>query len=684
MMLRRFADLFATTKAPQGEQSTNAARSEFQPVDDVADLPISPTVASSEAAIDHLLKELRGLRARLQLPEGAAFIHFVYGFKEQEELPYYAYLAIRSAQACNPGWPVVLCFVNEPTGPWWREIRMSVNSVRMPTFDYFLGAQFRHYAHKSDVVRLLMLRELGGIYLDMDTLTVRSFASLLKHDFGMAVQASVGDAAAGLCNAVIWGKPNAEFLRIWIDQYRSFRSKGRDDLWDFHSVKLPGILAREHYDKITILDHRAFFYPLWTDIERILFSERGKRFLPFLDSAYGFHLWNGATEKTLRQISPSWIATSTSAYAYFVRRRVLELPEPEPELAGVEEKEAANPAKDPASLWSADDAGKNEPAIVRTMTVSGRMRKPLISIIMPTLNSEQFIRESLNSIVEQTYENIELIVVDGGSTDRTLDIVDEYDWGGRLKVVQSAPGKGISHDLNLGLAHADGAFIARMDADDIAYDWRIDGQYKFLSQYSDIDLVGSGVEKFWHDSGECRSPLWADHIRDMYLVNNPFFHPTLMFRRRIVDDGIMHYDEAFSADEDYELWGRVIRSVVTANMDCSTLKYRLHATNSQRNPNKVINKKIALERFCRAEGIYSEGLVDCLTEFQASGFVTPATYAVLSEYARTAAANDKLLSKPWPKLGWIQWALAEMPNYSKFMEWYTQAKGWKLGADPSY
>lgn len=650
-----------------------------------ADLVVSEEGAkvTSATAIDFLIDELRKLKSSASLPDGSAFLSFVYGFKEQEEFPYYAYLAIRSAQACNPSWPVVICFVNEPTGNWWLKIKPTIHTIQMPTFEFFLGARFYHYAHKSDVVRLLMLRELGGVYLDMDTLTVRSFKPLLEHDFGMAVQASsVHDSPAGLCNAVMWGRPNADFVNLWIREYASFRSKGRDDQWDFHSVKLPAILARTHHEKIAILNHRAFFFPLWTDMERVMFTENGQRFLPHLHDAYGFHLWNGATEATLLRVTPEWIANSTSVYATYVRN-VFKLPEPSAvAISGnpdnkvtplvVTTQFAPRKATPVANLIESvsDEAG---PAL-RT-----RMRKPLVSIVMPTLNSEKFIREAVNSVVDQTYENIELVVVDGGSTDRTLDILGEYEAGGRIRIVESMPGKGMGHDLNLGLANAHGAYIARMDADDIAFDWRIDAQYKFLSQYSDVELVGSGAELFWDASGECRSPLWSDHIRDTYLVNNPFFHPTVMFRRQLFDRNILKYDESFRSDEDYELWGRVIQSAITANMDCSTIKYRIHKSNSQRSPTQRTNKAIALERFCKGEGIFEPSLLEALVEFQASSFVTPNTYSVLSDYARAAVARDEAGGKPWPKLGWIQWAIVEKQGYADFMEWYTQAKGWRLG-----
>jgi hypothetical protein len=637
--------------------------------------PSRDPVKESAAAIDDLLQQLSAIRERTHLPEGTAFIHFVYGFKASEEFPFYAYMAVKSAQACNPGWPVVFCFVNEPTGPWWQDIKSSALTVQMPNFDYFQGARFYHYAHKADVVRLLMLRELGGVYLDIDTITARPFSDLLAHEFGMAVQAGFEAHAAGLCNAVMWGKPNAEFLNIWIAEYASFQSKGRDDLWDFHSVKLPAILARQHYDKITILNHRAFFYPLWSDLERILLAERGERFLPYLQDAYAFHLWNGATEGALRRLSLESIRISTSVYAHFARKALGILHPDKPLQSPGQAVNVANGRRIDKKPESDDELAEMP---VGSPAIGKRLRKPLVSIVMPTLNSERFLRQALNSIVEQTYENIELVVVDGGSTDRTLDIVRQYGRRGEIRIVESPPGSGMGHDLNVGLANARGGMIARMDADDISFEWRIEAQYRFLCDYPDVSLVGSGAELFWDSSGEARGPLWSDHIRDMYLVNNPFFHPTIMFSRHLWDEGIMRYDDEFKAEEDYELWGRLIRSTVMANMDCSTIKYRIHSANLQRTPNKIFNKKVALERFCKAEGIYTSSLVDTLIEFQMSSFVTPEMYFVLADYARTARANDGVAVRPWPKLGWIQWAITEAPSYAEFMAWYSNAKGWKI------
>jgi glycosyltransferase involved in cell wall biosynthesis len=209
------------------------------------------------------------------------------------------------------------------------------------------------------------------------------------------------------------------------------------------------------------------------------------------------------------------------------------------------------------------------------------MKMPLVSIVMPTFNSGQFIRETIHSLIEQTYPRFELIVVDGGSTDDTLAIVKSYMGDDDVELIELAPGLGIPRALNEGLAAAKGEFIARMDADDIAYPNRLTEQVRFLASIPDVGFVGSGVDQFWASSGSARSPQWHDHIVDSYLTNNPFYHPTIMFRRSLYEDGLYRYDENQVCDEDYELWGRLLTQTKAANIDASLLKYRIHAQNAQ-------------------------------------------------------------------------------------------------------
>mgnify|MGYP003345369411 FL=1 len=298
------------------------------------------------------------------------------------------------------------------------------------------------------------------------------------------------------------------------------------------------------------------------------------------------------------------------------------------------------------------------------------MKMPLVSVVMPTFNSGSFVREAIHSLIHQNYPRHELIVVDGGSTDQTLPIVRSYMGDGDLKLIELPPGLGIPKALNAGIAAAAGEFIARMDADDVAYYNRLSEQVTFLSNLPEVTVVGSGVDRFFEDSGSSRSPQWHDHIIDNYLINNPFFHPTIMIHRSIVDSGLFRYDEDQPCDEDYELWGRLLLKTKAANIDSSLLRYRVHGQNAQWDPRKHRYKAKALRGFCEPLGIADPALIDALVEFQCGNFVRHHTYEVLHAYARRAE-NEGL-----PRLGWIHHALLREPDYARFVIWFRKAKGW--------
>ena len=250
-------------------------------------------------------------------------IHFVYGFKQAEELPYYAYMAVLSALHYNPGWTVIFHYHIEPTGSHWHALKELVTLNKIENFERFGIARIHHYAHKADIVRLLALKHIGGTYLDIDTLTAKSFAPLQSSQFVMGVQADLNHNKGGLCNAAILSKPMAPFLLRWLSNYKSFHSKGRDYLWDFHSVKLPALLSHLHPNELTVLGHDAFFYPLWLDIERILVAEGSVKWLDKLNGSYLFHLWNGYTENILLTIDEKFVRNSTSAYAAIARKALV-------------------------------------------------------------------------------------------------------------------------------------------------------------------------------------------------------------------------------------------------------------------------------------------------------------------------------------------------------------------------
>jgi hypothetical protein len=245
-------------------------------------------------------------------------IHFVHLYPPGD-LSLASLVAIRTAMLTNPGWKVVLHCYQPPVGQYAQQIRDDVIFNHVKGFTYFGNASILHPAHKADIVRLLALHELGGLYLDLDTICVKTFDELRAFPFVIGVQAAIAGEKARICNATMLASPGSKFGRLWLRSYRFFRSRGRDHLWDLHSGKLTAKRASVNPSLVRVLNHDAFFFPLWNDAERMLLAENSERFWPFLDSSYSFHLWSQFTGPFLDQIDINWIQTSRSNYARMAR-----------------------------------------------------------------------------------------------------------------------------------------------------------------------------------------------------------------------------------------------------------------------------------------------------------------------------------------------------------------------------
>jgi len=297
------------------------------------------------------------------------------------------------------------------------------------------------------------------------------------------------------------------------------------------------------------------------------------------------------------------------------------------------------------------------------------MKLPLVSLVIPTMNSAEHIAETMFSLLDQVYDSFELIVVDGGSTDATLEIVSDFN-DGDIRIIELPQGLGIAKALNVGISAAQGKFIARMDADDVMYKWRLHDQVRHLLTHPHVDMVGTGVDAFGEHEGVYRSPLNYEDIRNEFLVNNPFFHPTVMFRRELADNQLFRYDESCFFEEDYELWGRLIPKVVCENLNQSSLRYRIRANSTQWDPRKYRYKQHALMGFCAAIGLTDDTLIEALAEFQCGGFIRHEHYVAMRDYALSAN------SLAMPRLGWLHDALLREHNYASFTRWFRSAKGW--------
>ncbi|MES2964008.1 MAG: glycosyltransferase, partial [Bdellovibrionota bacterium] len=212
------------------------------------------------------------------------------------------------------------------------------------------------------------------------------------------------------------------------------------------------------------------------------------------------------------------------------------------------------------------------------------MPAPRVTVVLPVFNGERFIRDAVESILSQTLEDFELIVIDDGSTDRTPEILSLLK-DDRLSVHRNDTNLKLISSLNRGLVLARGEFIARMDADDISKPERLAKQVAFLDSHPDIDLVGTDILVFESDPDDgvrlMPPPVTSAQIRWELLRVSCLYHPTVMMRRSIFDSE-KAYDPTFTHSEDYELWLRLSRTRKLWNIIEPLLLYRRHENSISR------------------------------------------------------------------------------------------------------
>ena len=202
-----------------------------------------------------------------------------------------------------------------------------------------------------------------------------------------------------------------------------------------------------------------------------------------------------------------------------------------------------------------------------------------VSIVLSAYNSEKFLKQALESIINQSYQDFEFIIFDDASKDSTKKIIQNFAIkDSRINPVYNDVNKGLTVNLNKAISLAKGEYIARMDADDIAFSSRIEKQVKFLDDHREIDLVGSAAFDI-NEAGEeiqlRKSPKLHDDIIALLPKANPITHSTVMFRKKSFAV-IGYYNEAYRTTQDYEMWFRAAgKGLKFHNLQEILLKYRM-------------------------------------------------------------------------------------------------------------
>jgi hypothetical protein len=206
-------------------------------------------------------------------------------------------------------------YFQEPNTFWWNQMKKNpeINAILVRTrqvnkiFKKFVD----HHSHRGDIIRLEVLIKYGGIYLDTDVLTLRSFDPLLN--LSDVIMAHENDNPRTACNAVILAKSNAKFLRRWYDAFQSFDQ----NCWGCHSVLLPWKLASIYTDEIKVLPTNTFLRPRWGELKNF-YESNDYNFA----SDYASHLWNKINNAYLSKLTPDIALNANTTLARMIRHAI--------------------------------------------------------------------------------------------------------------------------------------------------------------------------------------------------------------------------------------------------------------------------------------------------------------------------------------------------------------------------
>lgn len=205
--------------------------------------------------------------------------------------------------------------------------------------------------------------------------------------------------------------------------------------------------------------------------------------------------------------------------------------------------------------------------------------EPLVSVVMPVYNSDEYLAEAIESILDQTFRDFEFIIICDNPTNKTQQIIDNYQKTDNRIIVFYQKNEGLVASLNKGCSVAKGEYIARMDADDISLLQRFEKQILFLERHQNIGIIGTWVNNISDDGSLLKQtnklPTSPNVLRYFLHFFSPLAHPSIMMRRRIFEKFGPYDVDALHA-EDYELWSRIASDTDFSNIPEVLLKHRVH------------------------------------------------------------------------------------------------------------
>jgi len=198
---------------------------------------------------------------------------------------------------------------------------------------------------------------------------------------------------------------------------------------------------------------------------------------------------------------------------------------------------------------------------------------------MPVYNGQKYLRVAIESILSQSYQDFELLIINDGSSDDSPEIINSYS-DSRIRVVTNGKNLGLIATLNEGLDLASGEYIARMDCDDISLPDRLHVEMKFLARHPEIGFCGSWYERLRETGRDIVSmPVEDAENRFMLMFDNTFLHSSVILRKCLLDEHSLRFDSGVPHAEDYDFWIRCSKYTKMANIPEVLVRYRQHGEN---------------------------------------------------------------------------------------------------------
>lgn len=237
-------------------------------------------------------------------------------------------------------------------------------------------------------------------------------------------------------------------------------------------------------------------------------------------------------------------------------------------------------------------------------------KNPLVSVIMPAYNSEKYIAEAIDSILGQTFQDFELIIIDDCCKDHTAEIVRGYT-DDRIVFIQNEVNKGFLYGLNYGIEIARGKYIARLDDDDTSYPDRLQKQVDYLDEHEDVVLVGTRIDEKRNGviCEQMVTPIGtSNQIRfELFYENGSIAHSSFMMRKEVLEKHHIKY-EIFKQVPDYHMLTCICQYGDLARLDETLVTWRIHPQQST----NVRSRRMKTDEFDKARCMYIETLA--LTE----------------------------------------------------------------------